>query len=429
MANPYDYAGALKAGWRGGRQRGYVDQGDYESAATEALPYDPAQAKTYLDVGDRADQKAYGRDYAGAYARNDFPAMETAAVTAGDPSGVATARSAKVQVDDRKKAEAKQRIENYLAAGQSVRDANSYATWREQVKAQEAQAGDDPAMIDQLFPADWRGPETFKGGVRRVLGLAKAMDIDIDLAKTQQADAKLALDDRRVGAAEMTANAAMLRAEQAANGGGASGNRDFTRESSLRDDFRSEPVVKGYREVKAVFDRTQAYLKRAGAKGAPVGDIGMVFALAKINDPTSVVREQEFAQIAMSGGYGQQIKNLVSQAQGRGFDPSTRAQLWTEINSAYKTYEKNYGDVRNQYADLARRGGVDPRNIVLDIETPLAQVEPDVAPSGTAFDELPPAEQFKGATIKDKETNKEYVSDGARWAEKPAAQPGGYQGR
>lgn len=155
------------------------------------------------------------------------------------------------------------------------------------------------------------------------------------------------------------------------------------RADTLRDDYRSEPVVKNYVEIDGVYNRSKAYLDRAAkGTGTPMGDIGLVFALAKINDPTSVVREQEFATVANAGGYGDRVKNLVSQAMGRGFDPKTRAALWAEIQSSYGAYRQTFGSLQDRYRATAQRNGLDPQDIFLSADAP----EPVATSGGT----LPP---------------------------------------
>jgi len=210
-------------------------------------------------------------------------------------------------------------------------------------------------------------------------------------------------------------------------------NQIFTRAGALRDDYRSEPTVKNFAEVDGVYRRSKAYMDRlaAGAQqAASVGDIGLVFALAKINDPTSVVRESEFAQVAKAGGYGQRIANLVSEAAGRGFDPATRAALWGEIQSSRGAAEETYRETQRRYATLAQRAGLDVLDVLPDyVERSAAQAGPTArsAPRpaagggfkpGDVLDELPdPSSVPVGARFRDPETGIAYITDGQGWIE------------
>jgi len=452
----FDFAGRFQEGYDTRMKRGATEDardayeaGDADRAAQLIMPYDPQAASGYRDEGTRA----YQRRYADAYGSGDFERAQTEARTRGDLTGLEAARTGqnnsrfRGQVAEANKYRADLRRIHALADPKAKNAAYDQFLARaaEETKA----SGQDPRFLSQIketFP-EWN-EQAFTALDTMLLQAARAYATDDpesyvqnwvkeqELALTQRKaerdDQRLEFEGRRVTAAEATAQAALARAE---NGGNAAEDkktqRDFTNAGQLRDDYRNEPLVKGYQEIKSVFDRSMAYVNRIGAgRGAPVGDIGLVFALAKINDPTSVVREQEFAQIAQSGGLGAQIKNLYSQASGRGFDPATRRQLLTEIRSSYEAYSRNYNSKRAEYAELARRYGIAPGDVVLGWQDAPAEAPTNTPPSDPAltptqrgtgptrsFQTMPPANRLAGKTITDSSTGKRYRSDGRQWVE------------
>lgn len=391
----FDFAGRFRDGYDAGMKRGATEDareayeaGDADRAAQLIMPYDAQAASGYRDEGARA----YQRRYADAYGSGDFDKAMTEAQGRGDLQGLEAARTGqnnarfRGQVAEANKYRADLRRINALPDPKAKNAAYDafLAQAAEQAKAQ----GQDPRFLSELkqnFP-EW-SEQTF-GALDTILLTAaraygsddpeawlanwqKEQELRLDQAKAARDEARLGLDERKVAATEARTEAQIAALARSGNSSGNAAverreQRAFTNAGALRDDYRAEPVVKGYQEIRNVYNRSKAYLNRIGSgRGAPVGDIGLVFALAKINDPTSVVREQEFAQIAQSGGYGQQFKNLVSQAQGRGFDPATRRQLVAEIESAYRAFESTYRQTQQDYVNLARRNGVDPGDVVL----------------------------------------------------------------
>jgi hypothetical protein len=155
----------------------------------------------------------------------------------------------------------------------------------------------------------------------------------------------------------------------------------------LKDTFKLEADLRG--EVKDKLKNYEAvrdsYQKIENALKTGAGDIAVVYAFAKLNDPTSVVRESEFETVAKSGSLGQRIKNLVEQAQTGKMNPELRENLRQQARQMYLAQQGQAEQVANQYRDLAQTYNLDPRKVLagISIDNLAAQPEKDVI-------ELPP---------------------------------------
>jgi hypothetical protein len=133
----------------------------------------------------------------------------------------------------------------------------------------------------------------------------------------------------------------------------------FKLEADLRGEVKDK--LKEYEAVRSSYQKIENALK-TGA-----GDIAVVYAFAKLNDPTSVVRESEFATVAKSGSLGQRIKNLVEQAQSGKMNPELRENLRQQAQQMYLSQQANAESIINQYRDLATTYKLDPNKVLAGI--------------------------------------------------------------
>jgi hypothetical protein len=136
-----------------------------------------------------------------------------------------------------------------------------------------------------------------------------------------------------------------------------------------KDTFKFEADLRGelkdkLKEYGAVRD---SYQKIENALKTGAGDIAVVYAFAKLNDPTSVVRESEFETVAKSGSLGQRIKNLVEQAQTGKMNPELRENLRQQARQMYLAQQKQAEQIANQYRELATTYNLDPKKVLAGI--------------------------------------------------------------
>jgi hypothetical protein len=138
--------------------------------------------------------------------------------------------------------------------------------------------------------------------------------------------------------------------------GNAAGNRLATLEDRLADDYRNE--TKDARKIIGTFDN----LKSTPVTAA--GDISFIFQYMKMLDPTSVVREGEFATAQNAAGIPDQVMNLYNRAiQGTRLNPQQREQFLATAGSLAKNAESSLLGVQRHYGEVAQRRGLDARNI------------------------------------------------------------------
>jgi hypothetical protein len=151
----------------------------------------------------------------------------------------------------------------------------------------------------------------------------------------------------------------------------AAGERRIQNEAALRREY--EDATKEYRNVRQAFQKVEASLGLATG----IGDIGGIFGIMKVFDPTSTVREGEQASVQNSAGVPEYIRSLYNRAvSGELLTPEQRRDIIAVGNAQFGTYEQGYqGRVAN-FTRMANDYGIDPRNIVGSSEEPAPAPRP-----------------------------------------------------
>lgn len=150
-------------------------------------------------------------------------------------------------------------------------------------------------------------------------------------------------------------------------------------EEGLRKEFTSQ--IKDYSGIREGYRRIQT-----GAKiddGA--GDLAIVYGYMKMLDPTSVVREGEFATAENTSGIPSYVMNMYNKiVNGDRLPPDARARFESASGELYTNATEQYDQTRRQYEELAKRKGIDPQNVIIDQRT---------APASEA---MPPRDKVSG---------------------------------
>lgn len=119
-------------------------------------------------------------------------------------------------------------------------------------------------------------------------------------------------------------------------------DKDATKEiTGLRKEFNALPEVKNYKQVVTSYKTIEEQAKKA----TPAGDLSMIFSYMKLLDPTSTVREWEFANAQNAASIPDQVKNAYNKAaQGTRLNDKQRQDF---LNWA-KVQLKSYEDLHNQ---------------------------------------------------------------------------------
>lgn len=137
---------------------------------------------------------------------------------------------------------------------------------------------------------------------------------------------------------------------------------DMKSETDLRKEFNGLPVVKEYNGVRNSFFRIQNLTNKKDL--TPQDDIALIFGYMKMLDPTSVVREGEFATAQNAAGIPDNIRNMWNKAlSGNRLNPQQRNNIRGTARSIYLQQRENYNQVAEEYRGYAKDYGVNPERV------------------------------------------------------------------
>lgn len=149
--------------------------------------------------------------------------------------------------------------------------------------------------------------------------------------------------------------------------GGVPDQKDaFNMEKDLAAQYAAQDPVKTYQTVRNGYEKVRS----SSTLDSGPGDISMIFAYMKMLDPTSVVREGEFATAENAGGVGSQISNLYNKVlSGQRLTPELRKQFLASADQLYQEASGNIKDTNTQFTTRAGGWNVDPSRFVISPET------------------------------------------------------------
>ncbi|MGJ7529181.1 hypothetical protein [Variovorax sp. GB1P17] len=131
--------------------------------------------------------------------------------------------------------------------------------------------------------------------------------------------------------------------------------------TAIRKEFESLPEVKNYKQALPSYRGIEDAVKR----NTPMSDINIVYGIAKLYDPNSVVREGEYATVANAPGMPERVKGWASYVAGGGkLTDEVKKQILTEAKSRMGTFDTEYGAARDRYAEIAKKSSADPSLVV-----------------------------------------------------------------
>ena len=138
--------------------------------------------------------------------------------------------------------------------------------------------------------------------------------------------------------------------------------------TAVRKEFSSIPAIKNANEIKRQFDNvTNTYnAYKQGKLRANAADQAMVTTLNKILDPTSVVRESEFARTAAGQSFFARAQGYADKITkgGGGLTNAEREDLYNAMQEMYNANQAEMQEYVKSYTDLAERYGVNPADIM-----------------------------------------------------------------
>jgi hypothetical protein len=146
--------------------------------------------------------------------------------------------------------------------------------------------------------------------------------------------------------------------------------QQFDNSNKLRDEFNGSTVVKNYREVTPIMES----MKDAVQRPSRAADLNMVYALAKIMDPGSVVREGEMIMVNNTQGIGDRLAGMINSLNGGAqLTPETRQRIIEEAQSRYGGLESSYKALEDHYGGMSDRFGLRREDVIVPIRKPAAE--------------------------------------------------------
>ena len=144
----------------------------------------------------------------------------------------------------------------------------------------------------------------------------------------------------------------------------------FTQATQLRGEFTG--ITKPFEDQNQAYGRVIA----SAQDSSPAGDLALIFNFMKVLDPGSTVREGEFAQVGAAGGLPTQVQRLFeSWVTGKKLTPEQRADVVGRAGKLFEQASKQHKQTAEEFRNLAKRQGIDPKNVIFQRQT----IEPKIS--------------------------------------------------
>lgn len=132
--------------------------------------------------------------------------------------------------------------------------------------------------------------------------------------------------------------------------------------NTIIDNVRQDPDIKDFVTVRDAYVNGE----KAARSKTSAGDIILMRYLAKISDPTTGVREEEFKTFkGAQGALGRVGIQLTTEMWGKGqLNEFGRQQLMQQFQNIYETKKSAHLVAHRFYSDQARAVGIDPKYVV-----------------------------------------------------------------
>lgn len=140
--------------------------------------------------------------------------------------------------------------------------------------------------------------------------------------------------------------------------------------SELRKERSSLPTTKATQDMAVAYNKIQS----AAANPSAAGDLSLIFGYMKMLDPGSTVREGEFANAQNAAGLPAKVVNAYNNAlNGQRLNTDQRNDFIGQAGGIYKSQMDVQNKVDAKYAELAKRSGADPSDVLLNFEANQAK--------------------------------------------------------
>jgi hypothetical protein len=140
---------------------------------------------------------------------------------------------------------------------------------------------------------------------------------------------------------------------------------DFDTEKKLRDEFVTQS--KDYKTIQSAWRS----IRTSGSEASAAGDMSLIFGFMKLLDPSSTVREGEYANAQNAAG----VPDRVAAAYNKAINGQILADAQRKdfLNQAKKQYDSRLGEhnqIKKEFTRLAKEYNVEPKRVVLEFSMP-----------------------------------------------------------
>lgn len=147
-------------------------------------------------------------------------------------------------------------------------------------------------------------------------------------------------------------------------------------EGKLRGEFLHQN--QSYQGVRDAWSKIQV------ADASPAGDMSLLYGYMKLLDPTSTVREGEYATAEQAGSVPTRILGMYNKAlTGEKLTTEQRADFRKQAKNVFDTQDAQYKKSAKTYLTLATDYGVNPARVVMDLGGPQNPEAPRPSPSAS----------------------------------------------
>lgn len=143
--------------------------------------------------------------------------------------------------------------------------------------------------------------------------------------------------------------------------------RRATDEMGIRKEFTALPEVKNHVTIESQYQRLQKAMEETKTGGSKIAvDQALITILNKMLDPSSVVRESEYARTPQDMAFLSRLQGKIEKLRtgGAGLTNEEREAVFRMAENFYNVSKNMYDQQVDYYTDLAMRYGYDPENIV-----------------------------------------------------------------
>lgn len=188
---------------------------------------------------------------------------------------------------------------------------------------------------------------------------------------------------------------------------------------TLRTELRQDKFVQDYKDISNKFNVMKSAYNKAiqgKEKSFVAVDQALITLYNKMTDPSSVVRESEYARTPENMSIANRVLGKMDKWRqgGAGLKNDERTALMEMAQEFHDQYATNYDQLINDYEETAKESGLNP-DLVIRPYRRQKDNNPAKSKEAELHNEMPDATKYNGKTMTDTDTGKRYRSNGAEW--------------